>query len=79
MSEQETADRINGLLAEMPQESAARLVQQLHQDAARVAAQANERHRLRLDRVEAAFTEHYRSEHPQALEEIHETPGPSAS
>ncbi|SOE31821.1 hypothetical protein [Streptomyces sp. OK228] len=145
MSEQETVDRINAMLAEMPPLAAAALVQQWHKDAARmgaqaleppplmrapefpwglhglnatvaryecrqpgcstvyleqadelpgpltlpanftaddvsaaITAQADERSQLRLDRVQQAFTEHYRTEHPEALEEIHGTPSPAA-
>jgi hypothetical protein len=145
VNEQESVDRINAMLAELPHETAAILVQQWHKDAARVAAeadqapplmrgpefpwglrglnavtarytcrqpgcgmvyleavdelpgpirlpvnftaddvsaaittQARERHQARLDRVEAAFREHYRTEHPELLEEIHGLPAPAA-
>jgi hypothetical protein len=145
VSEQDTVDRINALLAEMPRETAAALVQQFHQEAARMAAQADEapplmrgpefpwglkgfnaqtarfscrepgctmavlefmdelpgplrlpvnftsndvaaaisaqaseRHQARVDRLTAAFREHYRAEHPELLEEIHGTPAPAA-
>jgi hypothetical protein len=141
VSEQESVDRINALLAEMPQEVASHLVQRWHQDAARMAAQADEapplmrgpdfpwglkgfnaqtarytcrqpgcsmvylevadelpgpltlpanftaddvsaaitaeanaRSEARLDRVQQAFTEHYRAEHPELLEENNGTP-----
>lgn len=144
MSEQATVDRINAMLAEMPHDTAAALVQRLHQDAARMAveaeqapplmrgpefpwglkglnamtarfacrqpgclmvyleymdelpgplrlpanftaedvsaaisAQASERAQVRQDRLDAAFREHYRTEHPE-LEEIHGTPAPAA-
>jgi hypothetical protein len=145
VSEQETVDWINAMLAEMPQEVAGHLVQQWHQEAARMAtqadrapplmrgpefpwglkgfnaqtarfacrqpgctmvhlefmdelpgpfrlpvnftaedvsaaisAQASERHQARMDRLTAVFREHYRTEHPEALEEIHGTPAPAA-
>jgi hypothetical protein len=42
VSEQESVDRINAMLAEMPREVASHLVQRWHQDAARMAAQADE-------------------------------------
>ncbi|MER7841654.1 hypothetical protein ABTY98_38660 [Streptomyces sp. NPDC096040] len=42
MSEQDTVDRINALLAEMPQDVASHLMQRWHQDAARMADQADE-------------------------------------
>ncbi|MFI0812897.1 hypothetical protein [Streptomyces echinatus] len=45
---------------------------------AAITAQAEERHRLLLDRVDAAFRRHYRTEHPEALEEIHGTPAQAA-
>ncbi|WP_411092341.1 hypothetical protein [Streptomyces sp. 049-1] len=144
MTEQDSVDGINALLAEMPRETAAAFVQRLHQDAARMAAeaeqapplmrgpefpwglhyfnavtarytcrrpgcgmayleavdelpgpltlpadftpddlsaaitaQASERSRLRQERVERAFTEHYRTDHPELLEEIHGTPAPA--
>lgn len=44
---------------------------------AAITAQASERHEARLDRVDAAFREHYRTEHPELLEEIHGTPAPA--
>lgn len=145
MTGQDALDRINALLAELPQETAAALVQRLHQDAAGMAAEADqapplmrgpefpwglhgynaatarytcrqpgcgmvyleavdelpgpitlpvnftsddvsaaitaqaaERHRERLARVEAAFRSHYRAEHPELLEEIHGTPAPAS-
>ncbi|MEV0016719.1 hypothetical protein [Streptomyces tendae] len=144
MTRQEAMDQVNALLAAMPEESAAALVQRWHQDAARaeaesdqapplmrgpefpwglhgfnavtarytcrqrgcgmvyleavdelpgpitlpvdftpddlsaaITAQASERHEARLARVEAAFREHYRAEHPELLEEIHGTPAPA--
>ncbi|MGX1301313.1 hypothetical protein RKD35_002801 [Streptomyces albogriseolus] len=144
MTEQESVDRINAMLAAMPQEAAAALVQRLHQDTARMAAEADqapplmrgpefpwglkgfnavtarytcrqpgcgtvyleavdelpgpltlpvnftpddlsaaitaqaaERHQARLERVEAAFRDHYRTEHPELLEDTHGTPAPA--
>ncbi|MFK0063323.1 hypothetical protein ACIQTN_29355 [Streptomyces werraensis] len=144
MTAEDSTARLNAMLAEMPRESAAALVQRLHQDLARAAAeaeqapplmrgpdfpwglkgfnaatarytcrrpgcgmvyleavdelpgpitlpvnftpddlsaaitaQASERHQERLARVEAAFREHYRTEHPELLEEIHGTPAPA--
>ncbi|QIY99445.1 hypothetical protein HEP87_42965 [Streptomyces sp. S1D4-11] len=142
----DTVDRINALLAELPPVTAAHLVQQWKQDAARMAAQtleppplmrgpdfpyglhglnatmakytcrqpgcpmvyledaddglpgpltlpvnftaddvsaaitaqANVRQEARLDLVQAAFTDHYRAEHPEALEEIHGTQATAA-
>lgn len=44
---------------------------------AAITAQADERHQARLARVDAAFREHYRTEHPELLEEIHGTPAPA--
>ncbi|MFF4900400.1 hypothetical protein [Streptomyces sp. NPDC001068] len=145
MSEQETVDRINAMLAELPSATAAQLVWQWQQDAARLAAeqleplplmrgpefpwglrgpnatvtgwacrqpgcpmayledvdelpgpmtlpvnftaddlsaaisaQASARHQARLDRIQRAFRDHYRTDHPEALEEIHGTPTPAA-
>jgi hypothetical protein len=145
VSEQDTLERINAMLAERPQETAAALVQRWHQDTARmfaevdqapplmrgpefpwglkgfnastarytcrqpgcrmayleavdempgpitlpanftqddlsaaISAQAAERHRARLARVEAAFRDHCRTEHPDLLEEIDGTPAPAA-
>jgi hypothetical protein len=136
--------RINAMLAEMPREAAADLVQRLHEDAARraaqaleppplmrgpefpwglkganavtarytcrrpgcgmvyleavdempgpitlpvdftpddvsaaITAQASERHQARLARVDAAFREHYRTDHPELLEAIDGLPAPT--
>lgn len=45
---------------------------------AAISAQAAERSGARLDRVQEAFVEHYRTAHPDLLEESHGVPAPAA-
>ncbi|PSK58011.1 hypothetical protein B0E38_01856 [Streptomyces sp. 111WW2] len=138
--EQETVDRINAMLAEMPDPVAQQLVQQLAADrmrdeppvslvppatfpygrglggtvarwscrtgcgwgyeedadpgmpgpftlpadftpddvSAAISAQATARHEAQLDRVQAAFAGHYRTVHPELLEDTDGVPSPAA-
>jgi hypothetical protein len=44
---------------------------------AAISAQATARHEALRARIESAFTEHYRTEHPELLEDCHGTPAPA--